>query len=78
MLAKLAPLAVEYNPAEQAIQAALVVWPVPAKYVPAGQFPHAPDELAALAVEYFPAVQVVHTVDPAESEKVPGGQAVQG
>ena len=55
MLAKLAPLAVEYDPAEHAVQDALVCKLVPVKYVPAEHCWQVLAIVAPRAVLYRPA-----------------------
>ncbi len=59
VLAKLAPLAVEYKPARQAVQEPLVCRPVPVKYVPAEQSWQVLATAAPKVVEYSPARQAV-------------------
>ena len=59
VLAMVAPLAVEYCPAKQEEQDALVGRAVPVEYVPAKQSWQVLARLAPLAVEYCPAEQEV-------------------
>lgn len=72
-----APLAVEYKPAVQAVQDPPAGRPVPVKYVPAEQSWQVLARLAARLDEYFPAVQAVQTVSPAVSPYVPAPQTWQ-
>lgn len=51
MLEMIAPLAVEYVPASQAVQKALAVSPVPVKYVPAGHRRQVPAMVAPAVPE---------------------------
>jgi len=68
-----APVAAEYEPASQTIQADDDVSPVVARYLPDAQEVH---EEEAESTAYFPAAQLAHSVAP-EDENVPAAHDVQ-